>query len=323
MQEIRLNFCGWEDIPPGFLNRALVGRGAEITKNHLASLRELARKLGVTNHALANAEALATGYSDLIVVLQGPCNTADEVPYLEMVSRSPALPRLDESLQSSSLGERTLENTIVIYVKPFRSNRIRKAQIRNDREGCWRDDAAAYQAFQGMIHLLSPEALVICQIEFYEEQNPMSNMSSTFGESGKQTRVHTRVSKSSIKVASLHPKWRQERNERKGRRASWKERRDLRQLLFESTLVVAASALIGRRVVEFELDKFENPVLHSVRDVSTDEPICWFQLFHDEVVAEGASTPSLEAVEFDSVVGDDATSLRICSTSTYMDVERG
>lgn len=85
----------------------------------------MAKTLGATHYALANTLRLASGLGDLVMVLLEPSDSAERVPYNEILKRSDTLQTLENFLLWSSNGDRNLENTCVLDVRPFRSNKIR------------------------------------------------------------------------------------------------------------------------------------------------------------------------------------------------------
>ena len=125
IDNVRFNFCELEDIRPGLLELAVGSHGDETITTHLDPLRKLGSTLIATEYARKNAERLATGYRDLVVVLLEPTDKAEDVPYDEMFQQSTALQYVDASLDLAFSGQRCVGNTIILDIRPYRSNRRR------------------------------------------------------------------------------------------------------------------------------------------------------------------------------------------------------
>ncbi|KAL1964097.1 hypothetical protein VTN77DRAFT_7515 [Rasamsonia byssochlamydoides] len=143
----------------------------KVTGKHLGPLNLLAQELNATQYALENAKRLGRGYGDLVVVLLEPSDKAELVPYDEMLASSVALQFMDVSLHHASRGRRNIHNTIVLDIRPFRSARIRSQQTSEEERS--RDDEIAYKAFEGMLRLLNPDVILVCQCE--TEKNKAEN----------------------------------------------------------------------------------------------------------------------------------------------------
>lgn len=122
---IRFDFTCAEDTFPA-LRRCVVSSRGEKTTCHLGLLDQLADRLNVTEYARENAKRLATGYQDLIVVLLEPTDKAEDVGYIPMFNASNTLRFLDMSLRHAFDWKRCVDNTIVLDIRSFRSDRIKK-----------------------------------------------------------------------------------------------------------------------------------------------------------------------------------------------------
>lgn len=164
MEMVPFNFTDIKDIRPALLKlRCAVGNGGKvITRKHLGPLDKLATSLNVTPYARENAEWLATGYEDLVVVLLEPSDFAEDVPHEEMFNASAALQYLDGSLLLAFDGQRSVANTIVLDARSFRSARIRNRQTEEERAV---DDEQAYAGFEEMLALLCPDVVLACQCQ--------------------------------------------------------------------------------------------------------------------------------------------------------------
>lgn len=170
MDSIRFDFIELRDIRPALLRCAVGSRGNSITYEHLPPLRKLATGLGATQYAKKNAELLATGYEDLVVILLEPSDKAEDVSYDEMFHASTALKDPNGSLLLAFYGQCSVENTIVLDIRPFRSKRIRMRQEEEERN---KDDAQAYVGVKEVLALLHPEVLLACQCQTPDEQEDL------------------------------------------------------------------------------------------------------------------------------------------------------
>ena len=99
-------------------------KGSERTTVHLQELHKTGLKLGASLLARENAKDLATGCSDLIVVLLEPSDKAEKDCYSAMKASSRALQLVDEVLVISFAGQRNVKNTIILDRRPFRTAEI-------------------------------------------------------------------------------------------------------------------------------------------------------------------------------------------------------
>ena len=101
---VNFDFDDLKDIRPALDKCTIGSHGAKIIGTHLGPLRELGSVLDATDFARENAERLATGYEDLVVVLLEPSDNAEDAPYDEMFSRWTTLQCVDESLRFAFKG---------------------------------------------------------------------------------------------------------------------------------------------------------------------------------------------------------------------------
>lgn len=87
-----------EDIRPALLQNALGIKSSEMTTFHLQELDKTGLELGASLLARENAKNLATGYSDLIVVLLEPSDKAEKDCY--------------SAMKASSIGRRNVSNIL-------------------------------------------------------------------------------------------------------------------------------------------------------------------------------------------------------------------
>ena len=254
MEDIRFDFRDLDDIRPGLLECAVGSHGAGIAEAHLDRVRELGFMLNATAHARNNAERLASGYEDLLVVLLEPSDKAEHVPYDSMFAQSTALQCLDESLRLAFRGQRCVENTMILDIRPFRSKKIRGQNQDGERS---REDGKAYEGFREIVSLLPYKVLIVCQCDPCGEwQDLMNDFTSSLQASGEIS-VCTRNGQRSIRVASFHPMY----FERTDQHAE-PLKRVMREYLFDATFIVAANVLAGRRVSGFGLENLRSCALN-------------------------------------------------------------
>ncbi|KAI4167672.1 MAG: hypothetical protein LQ343_007026 [Gyalolechia ehrenbergii] len=261
MGHVRFDFCDMEDIRPGLLKCAIGSYGAGTISTHLDQLRKLGSTLNATECARKNAERLATGYEDLVVVLQEPSDIAEDVPYHKMFQSSTALQFVDASLRLAFKGQRCVENTIILDIRPYRSNRVRMQQEEHENQ---REDEEAYKGFRGIFSLLSPKVFIVCQCQPCGEQQDFTlNFSSSINTSGR-IKAYTQEGKKSIRVASFHPMYFVHTDQ-----DAEPLKRIMREYLFDATFIVAANLLVGRRLLGFGLA--------NLRHCASDGPVARFE----------------------------------------------
>ncbi len=219
-----------------------IGRHIAVTTKHLAKLNEHARSLGAEGHALRNARRLATGFQDLVVILQEPSDIAEDRDYEEMVSASPTLKHVDTALSLASNGGRSLSNTVTVDLRLFRSAIIRGTQEDAQRLS---DDKKAYAAVEKILGLLRPGVVIVCQCETAADvtYGVAADLCSSVRSSGDISPYVLPNGHKLIKVNSFHPMY----------FARMKEeeelcRRGLAHNLFRATFSVAINALAGRKI---------------------------------------------------------------------------
>ncbi|OAP54729.1 hypothetical protein AYL99_11177 [Fonsecaea erecta] len=285
MSSISFNFTDLEDIPPALWSlRCGIGkRDCTITEKHLAPLDDLAVRLGVTQHARQNAKRLATGYRDLVVLLLEPSDKAEEVSYHEMLECSTALKYVNDSLRLAFDGRRDLDNTVVLDIRPYRSDRIRMQQKEEDRIA---DDEPAYEATEEILTLLRPDLVLICQCQTSDVGNRFAaDYCSSVESSGDLSLSGLRNGHKIVKINSFHPMY-------FARTDKDKEplKRMIRKYLFDTTFLVAANFLAGRRLSGFGMDNLRQCAEHGPVTKFTSEGVRITCQWTDE---DDVASPSL------------------------------
>ncbi|PKX96269.1 uncharacterized protein P174DRAFT_75363 [Aspergillus novofumigatus IBT 16806] len=157
-------FTEIDKIYPALLNlrRPTLLLNTKITHDHLRPLKKLAQDLKAGAQALENAYKLGTGYDDLAVVLLEPSDKADTHCFDDMLNASTALRAVDSSLCHTFDGQRSIQNTIILDIRAFRSDSIRRTQHGSDK---LRADELAYTAFEQILCDLKPDVILVCQYQ--------------------------------------------------------------------------------------------------------------------------------------------------------------
>lgn len=238
---MEFNFIGLEDIWPSLLKLRCPLRpiNHRMATRHLRILVDLARNLKVSLNGLLNARRLARGYEDFVVVLIEPTDKAEQVPFSDMLAASPTLRAVDETLKFASGGERTIENTIILDVRAFRSNSIRISQSPEDR---LRDDELAYKNFKQIMNVLRPRVVIVCQCITNEAADEfVRSLSSSIDEAGDMFLQKLSNNHECLFVKSFHPMY-------YGRSSDNALKRVMREYLFDATFIIALNALAGNRI---------------------------------------------------------------------------
>lgn len=105
--------------------------------DYLRIIQEFARSIELPEYALENATRLARGRLPFVIVLQEPCNTADTMPYQQMVYGdetadgnrraerfgSPTLQEVESLVKEESEGQYGLEDVSILDLHPVHSRR--------------------------------------------------------------------------------------------------------------------------------------------------------------------------------------------------------
>lgn len=214
-----------------------------LTRDHLQPLTDLGERWQLSNNALNNALSLACGYSDLVVVLTEPCNIAEHVPYEKMFNNTPTLRRVDEALRFAFHGHRSVENTIILDVQPFRSAWIRESEEEDSDD---LDREAFERGFKETMDRLRPDCLLVCTCkDLGKEANDL--FSSSVASSGLLSLVPLDSGRETLRVPSFHPMY-IGRPQQTGSERQQELKKIMREHLFYATFFVAANALAGYRI---------------------------------------------------------------------------
>lgn len=238
-----------------------------ISDIHVKHLDALARKLGFRSHdpALQNARSLATGSTDLVVLLLEPSDKEATSTYDDMALKD--YPRtiqiLDASLKGAFNQVRGIHNTIILDTRSLRFRGPRQSEMQEIRD---ERDADAYGTLNDMLSVIRPKVIVVCQCEKDDDAlNPRRHsdlglpeiLCSSVGKSGRMKYWQSQVDHECVIVYSYHPMY----IERGGKDAPYAIPR---RLLFDANLVQAANALIGREMAGEGMDILQRTVQDKV-----------------------------------------------------------
>ncbi|KAH8747727.1 hypothetical protein F5883DRAFT_242069 [Diaporthe sp. PMI_573] len=253
MSRTSFNFRELDEVFPALRQCAISNRGMSTVNHHLAPLRRLGTSLGASACAIKNMEYLGTGFEDLVVFLLEPSDKEQDVLYHQDISGNnnycDAIRLLDQSLRFAFEGQRNIKNTIVLDVRPLRSDKIRSTEQQEDREI---KDTEARNAVEESLAFLRPKVIVICQCD----DEGIKYLCSSVSTSGTVACLQLPNGHNCIVVSSFHPMF----FARTGKEKPLE--RVMREYLFDANLIVAANALVGRTVSGFGIANLRDCALH-------------------------------------------------------------
>ncbi|KAK7883399.1 hypothetical protein LTR67_011270 [Exophiala xenobiotica] len=223
-----------------------------IFKEHLMLIRNYAGNFSLPRWTLNNAETLATGLRDLIVVLTEPTNTADIMPFEQMATASRTLCSLDIALRWASQGRRNIQNTIILDGRILRSRYFQGRETRAERQ---HRDNQGFQLIADIHKLVKPEVVLVCNCDQFETSSLLMAdlLVSSVSEAGL-VETHTWPSGTKGRVMkSFHPEF--------VAKCEQLEQRTLRESLFKLTVVMAMNLLLRRQIRGPGIKKLRTAVL--------------------------------------------------------------
>ncbi|KAL4937321.1 hypothetical protein BDV06DRAFT_227045 [Aspergillus oleicola] len=254
-QALEFDFTELDEIYPALLNlrRPTLPVNAKITHNHLKPLERLAQELNVGDQALKNAYQLGTGYGDLAVVLLEPSDKADSHCFDAMFEASSALKAVDLSLRHAFAGQRDIRNTIVLDIRAFRSDLIRRRAMGASER--FAADELAYTAFEEILCHLKPDVILACQCQTNtdEVRNRFARqVCSSIDKSTDITLLRLPGTQhDSVLVKNFHPMYLEYMFEDKapnGSNNTIVAKAVMWEYLFDAGFIIASNALDGRRI---------------------------------------------------------------------------
>jgi hypothetical protein len=142
-------------------------------------LRDFGTKLGCPNDEIRQACNLASGFSDIVVILQRPLREQDHSynqTFDKFVSRNPTLTVINELLQFASAGARSIEATTVVNAFSFQKNQ-------NNAEA----DHQCEEFLAQFLQIKQPRIIIQCVNPWY-----VSSSIRKFNFEGKPSRLECR-----------------------------------------------------------------------------------------------------------------------------------
>lgn len=255
MNPIEFNFNEPEDIFDALQNCSIASVG-KLTKRHIRPLILLANSLQPTSQARRNMLYAALGYDDLAIILLEPGDREDILPHEKILSDEnvPSATRnLDKSLQLAFRGKRNFHNTVVLDARPLRCQTIRNREKSDERA---RNDNLAYKALEESLALLQPKVVVVCHCDQEAINCGLPKALCSSIQMAGEAELLRLCGHECIKIWSYHPMF----IERTG--IEQRPQRVMREFLFDAALVVAANALVGRKLTGFGLSNIRDSALN-------------------------------------------------------------
>lgn len=243
--DISFNPWSWVDIFPALCQCTVGSYGQMIVDKHCQLLRDFGNSMGANEVAIDNAERLARGYDDLVIILVEPVDPEGLRQYDEILADEScyeATRLLDQSLRFAFRGQRNVHNTIILDLFPFRSIEAKYNEDEGTRNLRNRDAA---QVVQQILHCLYPKVFIVCHGE-YQPDFPVS-FCSRFKDGNMCVKTFPNGHEC-IQVSSIHPMYFAKPDETAGGYGI--VQMIAREYLFDFTMIAAANALIGRQISE-------------------------------------------------------------------------
>lgn len=232
---IQFDYQDVDDIPTALERLTSQPEWSAITSvNHLSYIASFSRYLELGSHTLINAESLANGFTDLVVVLTSPTNKADSLPFETMVSASRTLRFLDNTLRWVTRGKRNIRNTIILDGQVLRSQNLQRNESRAERQ---RHDHQGFQVVKDTCNMVEPRVMLVCNCSPFETTELLMAdlLVSSVSEAGSIEK-HAWSSGAEVKmVKSFHPEFVAKCQE--------PGYRTLREMLFRLTVAMAVNLL--------------------------------------------------------------------------------
>ncbi|KAH6621621.1 hypothetical protein B0J18DRAFT_411350 [Chaetomium sp. MPI-SDFR-AT-0129] len=240
MDHVTFDPADSSEIPLALQKCTVPSRGPSPINRHLLPLQNLAERLGASEYARRNMEYLATGSGDLAIILMEPSDKEEDVLYTDYDDYCETIRLLDDSLRFAFQNQRDVKNTVVLDSRPLRSKRIREYEFEEHQKV---NDAEAYRAVEAALELLRPKVVVVCHCDRDGMEDGMPEyLCSSVSDAGNAARRELPSGHQYIKVPSFHPMYFARTAEEESME------KEMREYLFDATLLVGANALVGRRV---------------------------------------------------------------------------
>lgn len=256
----------------------------QVVTKPIKALNECAEHFAVPEAALDLAQELGRGSRDLLIVLLEPTEIWSLQRFEEVFEHSWALQKVDKELRYASKGQRTLRNTCVVDIRPFRSASLRKQESEHTRAKL---DEEAYSFLEDILKEIAPQVVLAAQCQTGNMENALARTLCSGLRAVAEKKIRTCGGLDFLAVNSFHPSTfaKDKLDEWTGGSVSYPRResaidlrRALLKLAFRLSFLVAMNALVGREVVGLGIANLQEAIKHN-------GPICNIGLWHGEMCA--------------------------------------
>ncbi|KAL4811599.1 hypothetical protein BDW67DRAFT_179444 [Aspergillus spinulosporus] len=289
-------FTEIDEIYPALLNLRCptLPFSAKITHDHLRPLRKLAQDLKAGAQALENAYKLGTGYDDLAVVLLEPSDKADAYCFDDMLNASMALKAVDSSLCHAFDGQRNIQNTIILDIRAFRSDSIRRTQR---------------------------DVILVCQCQTNTNEVGNQFVRQVCSSIDEATDISVlrlpRTQHESVMVKSFHPMYLEYMREAPNDSVT---KAVLREYLFDAGFIIASNALAGQRITGFGLHNLKACARDGPAFIATPQGVRISYLWLNE--SDFASTKLVEELKMLGISSEDENISRLDRIFSMLRIQR-
>lgn len=223
---------------------------------HCDHLNSLANHFKVHDIARRNADDLARGHRDLLVMLLEP---ADSQATLDHGTSLPSTIKfVDHELKAASNG-RNWQNTCIFDIRPFRSDEVREIeQRRGGSDLVQARDALAYDTTEQMLSALRPDVVLLCQSSTGTDMHEFARkLSSSVAHCGSLFLYRLKCGNEVVVINSLHPMYAvRYTDEGEGNRLTSR----VRHAMIRFTFLQAANIVAGRCITGPGTKKLQDAV---------------------------------------------------------------
>ncbi|KAL6240414.1 hypothetical protein RBB50_012696 [Rhinocladiella similis] len=225
------------------------------TKEHLRLIKAYAGNYSLPSWTLSNAENLATGFRDMIVILTEPTDKADTLPFEPMVAGSRTLRSLDRALQWASKGQRSVQNTIILDGRLLRSRGFQQRESRSLRR---HRDSQGFRVIDDICKLVEPSVVLVCNCCRFETPNSRTTdlLVSWIPEAGDVEMLAWPSGAEGRIVKSFHPEFIY--------KCEQPDQRTSREFLWKLTVAIATNLILKSEVRGSGISKLRSTVLRGM-----------------------------------------------------------
>ncbi|KIW40880.1 uncharacterized protein PV06_06493 [Exophiala oligosperma] len=225
------------------------------TKEHLRLIKAYAGNYSLPSWTLSNAEILATGFRDMIVILTEPTDKADTLPFEPMMEGSRTIRSLDRALQWASKGQRSVQNTIILDGRLLRSRAFQQRESRSLRR---HRDSQGFGVIDDICKLVEPSVVLVCNCCRFETLNSRTTdlLVSRIPEAGNIEMLTWPSGAQGSIVKSFHPEFIY--------KCEQPDQRALRESLWKLTIATATNIILKSNLRGSGISKLRSTVLRGM-----------------------------------------------------------